>query len=64
MSQKKLNNEELETRLQFYKLKAEHLEKQLAEKDKEIKQLKLNYEYQKKVRAEQDKEWSERFEKV
>lgn len=40
------------------------LEKQLVEKDKEIKQLKLNYEYQKKVRAEQDKEWSERFEKV
>ena len=35
MSQKKLNNEELETRLQFYKLKAEHLEKQIEElKDK------------------------------
>ena len=31
MSQKKLNNEELETRLQFYKLKTEHLEKQVKE---------------------------------
>lgn len=31
MSQKQLNSEELETRLQFYKLKAEHLEKQVKE---------------------------------
>lgn len=40
MSQKKLNNEELETRLQFYKLKAEHLEKQVEKlKDKHIRNL-------------------------